>query len=154
LVYRQGPGGVEFLLVHPGGPFWRRRDDGAWSIPKGLVDAGEDPLAAAAREFAEETGLSVAGGELVPLVERRQRSGKIVRCWLTAADLDLKGFRSNIFEMEWPRHSGRMLTLPECDRAAYFATEVALRKILPGQRGFIEEAAARIERGQLEGAAC
>ncbi len=144
LVCRGGPAGPEFLLVHPGGPFWKNRDDGAWSIPKGLVDAGEDELTAARREFREETGLVVDGG-FVRLAEQRQKSGKLVVCFLAEADLDLTAFRSNTFELEWPPRSGRTIVVPECDRAAYFPTSAALLKILPGQRGFIEEATRRAE---------
>jgi predicted NUDIX family NTP pyrophosphohydrolase len=143
LVWRPGPEGPQFLLAHPGGPFWARRDAGVWSIPKGLIDDGEDPLAAARREFAEETGLQV-DGDFAALADRRLKSGKTVLCWLIEADLDLAGFRSNTFEMEWPRGSGRLITAPECDRAAYFATDAALAKILGYQRGFIEEAAGRL----------
>ena len=143
LAFRRRPDGPEFLLVHPGGPFWKRRDEGAWSIPKGLIDAGEAPLAAAVREFEEETGLSV-GGDFAELAALKQKSGKLVRCWLVEADLDLGGFKSNLFDLEWPRGSGRILQTPECDRADYFATETALAKILAGQRGFVAEAVARI----------
>ena len=146
LAFRETAAGPEFLLVHPGGPYWANRDNGAWSVPKGLIDEGEDAEAAARREFTEETGLAV-GGELVPLAPRRQRSGKMVLCWLAKADLDLTRFASNSFEMEWPRRSGRKIAIPECDRAAYFAADVALEKILPGQRGFIEEAARLIAGG-------
>ena len=143
LVWRGGAAGPEFLLAHPGGPFWARRDEGAWSIPKGLIDEGEDPLAAARREFAEETGL-VVDGDFIQLADRRLKSGKTVMCWLAEADLDLTEFRSISFEMEWPRGSGRMITAPECDRAAYFPTGEALVKIIAYQRGFIEEAVARL----------
>jgi predicted NUDIX family NTP pyrophosphohydrolase len=143
LVWRRGAAGPEFLLAHPGGPFWARRDAGAWSIPKGLIDEGEDPLAAARREFAEETGLAVSGA-FIRLVDRRLKSGKTVLAWLVEADLDLTGFCSNSFEMEWPRGSGRRITAPECDRAAYFDAEAALAKVIAYQRGFIEEAAALV----------
>jgi len=143
LVWRAGPAGPEFLLAHPGGPFWARRDAGAWTIPKGLIDAGEDPLAAARREFLEEIGIEVTGA-FEPLADRRLKSGKTVLAWLVEADLDLAGFHSNSFEMEWPRNSGRRITVPECDRAAYFAEAEALAKILDYQRGFVEEAMARI----------
>ena len=143
LGWRRRGGAAEFLLVHPGGPFWKKRDEGAWSIPKGRIDVDEDPLTAAVREFREETGLPVDGAftELAPL---RQKGGKLVRCWMVAADLDLAGFASNTFELELPRGSGRRVAFPECDRAEYFATPAALRKILPGQSGFIAEAAARL----------
>ena len=143
LVWRTGPAGPAFLLAHPGGPFWARRDAGAWTIPKGLIDAGEDPLAAARREFFEEIGIEVTGA-FETLADRRLKSGKTVVAWLVEADLDLASFRSNSFEMEWPRGSGRRITAPECDRAAYFGEAEALVKVLEYQRGFIEEAAARI----------
>jgi predicted NUDIX family NTP pyrophosphohydrolase len=148
LVFRRAGDGVDFLLAHPGGPFWRTRDDGAWSIPKGLIDANEGALAAAKREFLEETGLQVSGAfiELAPL---RQRSGKLILAWAVEADLDLSGFVSNRFELEWPRGSGRMLTVPEVDQIAYFPHALARRKILPGQVGFIDQvcrAAGRTDR--------
>jgi predicted NUDIX family NTP pyrophosphohydrolase len=143
LVFRRSPGsGAEFLLVHPGGPFWRNKDDGAWSVPKGLVNEGEDHLDAAVREFREEVGLSVSG-TFVALRPLKQKSGKTVVCWAVEADIDLAGFKSNQFELEWPPRSGRLIRVPECDRAVYFPTEIALRKILPGQRGFMEETLAR-----------
>lgn len=143
LVYRRRPGGVEFLLAHPGGPFWKSRDEGAWSIPKGLIGADEDPLAAARREFEEEVGQTVAG-EFQPLTPLKQRSGKLVHAFLVEADLDLGAVRSNLFEMEWPRHSGRIQAFPEIDRVGWFPPEEALGKILPGQAGFIREAAGRL----------
>ena len=147
LVWRRGPAGPQFLLAHPGGPFWARRDAGAWSIPKGLIDDGEDPLAAARREFREEVGIEVTAGAFVRLADRRLKSGKTVLCWLAEADLDLSDFRSNTFELEWPPRSGRRITAPECDRAAYFAAPEALVKILDYQRGFIEEAVGRLSGG-------
>lgn len=146
LVFRRRPGGPQFLLVHPGGPFWRRRDAGAWSIPKGLLDEGEDALQGAVREFAEEVGLAV-GGDFIRLSPLRQRSGKTVLCWLVEAELDLSGFHSNTFEMEWPPRSGRTLLVPECDRADYFTADVALAKILLGQQGFVREALQRLGDG-------
>ncbi|MBV9994182.1 MAG: NUDIX domain-containing protein [Caulobacteraceae bacterium] len=144
LAWRRREGQPQFLLAHPGGPFWKNRDEGAWSIPKGLIDEGEDKLAAARREFTEETGLAVSGAfrELQPL---KQKSGKMVHAWLAEADLDLAGFCSNTFRLAWPPRSGRTIEVPECDRAEYFAAEAALRKILPGQRGFIEEALRLLE---------
>ena len=145
LVWRAGPAGPEFLLAHPGGPFWARRDDGVWSIPKGLIDPGEDPLAAARREFVEEVGIELPDlADVTRLADRRLKSGKTVLAWLTRADLDLAGFRSNTFELEWPRGSGRRIVVPEVDRVAWFGAAEALQKILDYQRGFIEEAAMRI----------
>jgi len=140
LVYRRTiVGAFEFLLVHPGGPYWSRRDDGAWSIPKGEIGPHEEPLAAAQREFTEETGLAV-GGPFVALRPIRQRSGKVVDCWLVEADLDLSAFHSNTFDIEWPPRSGRTLSAPECDRAAYFEADAAMVKILPGQSPIIAQA--------------
>lgn len=146
LVWRPGPAGPEFLLAHPGGPIWARRDAGAWSIPKGLIEPGEDPLAAARRELLEETGLQ-AEGDFERLADRRLKSGKTVLCWLVRADLDLAGFRSNTFELEWPPRSGRRIIAPECDRVAYFPLAEALTKIIAYQSGFVEEAAARLSGG-------
>jgi predicted NUDIX family NTP pyrophosphohydrolase len=143
LVYRLRESGPEFLLAHPGGPFWKNRDEGAWSIPKGLIGEGEENHAAALREFEEEVG-QVVSGDFVELTPLKQKSGKIVYCWLVEADLDLATFRSNHFEMEWPRRSGRIRAFPEIDRVSWFGPEEALRKILPGQAGFIREAVARI----------
>jgi predicted NUDIX family NTP pyrophosphohydrolase len=143
LAYRRPPTGPEFLLVHPGGPFWARRDLGAWSVPKGLIEDGEDELAAAAREFGEEVGIAVHG-RFTRLTDQRQKGGKLVLCWMVEADLDLSAFRSNTFELEWPPRSGRTIRVPECDRAAYFAADHALERILAAQRGFIQEAAARL----------
>jgi predicted NUDIX family NTP pyrophosphohydrolase len=133
---------VEFLLAHPGGPYWRNKDEGAWSIPKGTVESG-DVLACAKREFNEETGL-VAEGELTPLTPRRQKSGKLVHAFALEGDFDLTAFSSNKFEMEWPPHSGKLQSFPEIDRIAYFTLGLARKKILPGQRGFIEELVQRL----------
>lgn len=143
LVYRRRGAAVEFLLAHPGGPFWARRDEGAWSIPKGLVGEGEESLAAARREFAEETGQAV-DGDFVPLAPQGLKSGKTIHAWMVQADLDLANFESNLFEMEWPPRSGRMASFPEIDRVAYLAQELALAKIFPGQAGFLHEALQRL----------
>lgn len=143
LVWRGGPAGPEFLLVHPGGPFWRSKDAGAWSVPKGLIDADEDPLAAARREFEEETGLTV-DGDFAPLTPIRQKGGKHVESWLAEADLDLSDLRSNMVEMEWPRGSGRTIRFPEVDRAAYFPPPEALNRILASQRPILVEALKRL----------
>jgi predicted NUDIX family NTP pyrophosphohydrolase len=141
LAFRRGRS-LEFLLAHPGGPYWRNKDEGAWSIPKGTVESG-DVLACAKREFNEETGL-VADGELTPLTPLRQKSGKLVHAFALEGDYDLTAFTSNTFEMEWPPHSGQMQSFPEIDRIAYFSLATARKKILPGQRAFIEELARRI----------
>jgi predicted NUDIX family NTP pyrophosphohydrolase len=137
LLFRQGHGGTEVLLGHPGGPFWRRRDQGAWSIPKGLIAAGERPLAAARREFAEETGHHPRG-EAIPLGEARQPGGKIVHIWAVQEDWDAAGLQSNTFEMEWPPRSGLRQLFPELDRAAWFNVADARLKILRGQAVFID----------------
>ncbi len=137
--------GLELLLAHPGGPYWRNKDAGAWSIPKGLVESG-DVLACAKREFNEETGLTAAG-EFIPLTPVRQRSGKTVHAFALAGDFDLANFVSNEFEMEWPPHSGKRARFPEVDRVAYFRVSTARRKILPAQRPFIEELVGRLRGG-------
>jgi predicted NUDIX family NTP pyrophosphohydrolase len=140
LVYRLRGGVPDFLLAHPGGPYWRGRNTGAWSIPKGLIEPGEDALAAACREFQEEVGLPV-DGEVRPLTPRRQPGGKLVLAWMTEADLDLSTAKSREFEMEWPPRSGRLARFPEVDRVAYFGPEESLTRILPGQRPILVEAA-------------
>ncbi|HLZ82119.1 MAG TPA: NUDIX domain-containing protein [Caulobacteraceae bacterium] len=145
LVFRRRGDSVDFLLAHPGGPFWKNRDDGAWSIPKGLVGEGEETRAAAAREFAEEVGQRVEG-EFIALTPCRQKSGKIVHAWMVEADLDLGSFHSNTFDLEWPKGSGRTAAFPEIDKVAYLDPEAALRKILPGQAPLIAEALERLGR--------
>jgi predicted NUDIX family NTP pyrophosphohydrolase len=137
-MYRCSGGHLEVLLVHPGGPFWMKRDLGAWTIPKGEYAAGEDPLAAATREFQEETGL-VASGTFRPLTPIKQPGGKIVHAWAFEGDCDAGAIKSNSFSLEWPRGSGRMQEFPEVDRAGWFRIEDARRKILSGQAGFLEE---------------
>jgi predicted NUDIX family NTP pyrophosphohydrolase len=142
LAYRLGDE-LEVLLAHPGGPFWTKRDDGAWTIPKGRVDPGADLLATARREFSEETGL-LADGTFLPLRPVKQKSGKLVHAWALEADLDLTRFASNLFELEWPPRSGRQQNFPEIDRIAYFAYPVALEKIIAYQRPFLLELAQKI----------
>jgi predicted NUDIX family NTP pyrophosphohydrolase len=146
LIYRWRGPAAEFLLAHPGGLYWRGKDAAAWSIPKGLVEWDEDPLAAARREFAEETGLAVPEAAR-PLTPCRQPGGKLVITWLAEADLDLAGFHSGLFKMEWPPRSGRTVEFPEVDRVAYFVLTEALTKIHRGQRPILEEAARLIESG-------
>ncbi len=143
LLYRNGAAGLEVLLVHPGGPFWANRDAGAWSIPKGEIDADEEPLAAARREFAEETGI-VPEGPFVTLPPVRQRSGKRVLAWAAAGDCDPAACRSNTFTMEWPPRSGRMEAFPEADRAAWFALDEARRRMVPAQQPLLDALAARL----------
>jgi predicted NUDIX family NTP pyrophosphohydrolase len=138
LVYRWLDGIVEVFLVHPGGPFWKNKDAGAWSIPKGEFAAGEDPLEAAKREFHEETGF-VAAGHFFPLEPLKQPSGKIVHAFAVEGDYDPAKVSSNMFPMEWPRNSGKLLDVPEVDRAEWFSLAAAREKILPGQRAFLHE---------------
>jgi predicted NUDIX family NTP pyrophosphohydrolase len=138
LLYRRGPEGLEVFLVHPGGPLWAGKDEGAWSIPKGEYILSEDPLTAGRREFKEETGF-VPEGEVIPLTSLKQSSGKIVQAWALEGDCDAGAIRSNPFTMEWPPRSGRRQEFPEVDRAAWFSLEVARRKITKGQVGFLEE---------------
>jgi predicted NUDIX family NTP pyrophosphohydrolase len=137
LLHRSTARGLEVLLVHPGGPFWARKDLGAWSIPKGEVGEGEDLLAVARREFQEETGFA-AGGPAIPLGHVRQAGGKVVHAWAVRGDLDPAALRSNTFEIEWPRGSGRMRTFPEVDRAAWFDLAEARRRIVPAQAAFLD----------------
>ena len=139
---------LEVLLAHPGGPYWRKRDEGAWSIPKGVVESN-DVLACARREFNEETGLTAAG-DVVPLTPQRQKSGKLVHAFALEADFDLTNFTSNSFEMEWPPRSGDMRSFPEIDRIAWFGIATARKKILPGQLPFIDELVGRLERKAAE----
>jgi predicted NUDIX family NTP pyrophosphohydrolase len=137
LVHRQISGAVEVLLVHPGGPFWRSKDVGAWSIPKGEHDENEDPEAAARREFSEETGWVLAG-DLVSLGAVRQSGGKTVTAFAVEGDFDVSTLRSNTFELEWPPRSGRKQAFAEVDRAAWYGLAEASRKIIVGQRPFLE----------------
>ena len=138
LVYRKGASGLEVLLVHPGGPFWQKKDAGAWSIPKGELDAGEDPLACARREFAEELGTTI-DGDFVLLRPVKQKSGKLVRAWAVESEVDVQNVHSNTFTMEWPPRSGRMQEFPEADRVAYFPLSEAREKINPAQMALLDE---------------
>lgn len=137
LIHKREGGGLRVLLVHPGGPFWSRRDDGAWSIPKGEHGDDEEPEIAARREFLEETGVE-ATGALHPLGACRQRGGKIVTAFALAGDFDASSLRSNVFDLEWPPRSGRIQSFPEVDRAEWFDLPAARRKIVPGQRPFLD----------------
>jgi len=139
LGYRHHPNGLEFLLAHHGGPLWAHKDEGAWTLPKGEFEPGEEPLDAAIREYAEETGF-VAHGPYLPLGSIRQKSGKVISAWAFETDVDAGQATSNTFEMEWPPHSGRTAEFPEVDRAAWFTAEEARRKLPRGQFGFIEAA--------------
>ena len=143
LLYQRRDGRVHVLLAHPGGPFWKHRDDGAWTIPKGLVMPGESAEDAARREFEEELG-SACGGALQPLARIRQRSGKWVDAFVAEGALDVDTLRSNTFELEWPPRSGRMAAFPEVDRAAWFELDEARRKILPSQSPLLDALQARL----------
>ncbi|MDI3312969.1 MAG: NUDIX domain-containing protein [Mycobacterium sp.] len=138
LLYRISDGVVEVLIAHPGGPFWAEKDDGAWSIPKGEYPEGEDPWAAAQREFVEEIGLPPPAGPRIDLGSLKQPSGKIVSVFAVPGDLDVSDAHSNTFEMEWPKGSGRIQTFPEIDRAAWFPVAQARRKLVGGQRPFLD----------------
>jgi predicted NUDIX family NTP pyrophosphohydrolase len=147
LPYRTSSGGLQVLLVHPGGPFWQKRDLGAWSIAKGEYGDDEPPETAARREFAEETGWELKGA-LLPLGELRQRAGKLITGFGVEGDFDTGTLRSNMFEMEWPPRSGRVQLFPEIDRAAWFGLQVAREKMLVGQRPFLDRLAASVEKPQ------
>jgi predicted NUDIX family NTP pyrophosphohydrolase len=141
LLYRIRNGAIDVLLAHPGGPFWQRRDDGAWTIPKGEIGAGEPPEAAARREFREEIGVE-AVGVLHPLGTIRQRAGKYVEAFALEGDFDVALLSSNTFEIEWPPRSRRMATFPEIDRVAWFALPLARAKILDAQQPLLDRLAA------------
>jgi predicted NUDIX family NTP pyrophosphohydrolase len=138
LVHRHRLGAPEVLLVHPGGPFWASKDDGAWTVPKGEYLPGEDPAAAADREFAEELGVAAPAGERRDLGELRQAGGKLTRLWALAGDLDVSVVTSNTFEIEWPPRSGQRRAFPEVDRAAWFSLDEARRKLLPSLVPFLD----------------
>lgn len=144
LPVRRTPDGVAFFLVHPGGPFFRKKDAGAWTVAKGLLEEGEEPLAAAKREWGEETGLALPDGPFSPLGSIRQKGGKVVEAWLVEAALDPAQLESNTFEMEWPPRSGKTGVFPEVDRAAWFSATEAREKILEAQRPFLERAEAML----------
>ena len=147
LLYRVSDGDViEVLLAHPGGPFWARKDAGAWSIPKGEYEPSDDPLAAAQREFGEEIGMNPPAGDPVPLGERRQPSGKWVTVWALAGDLDVAGATSNTFEIEWPRGSGAVREFPEVDRVEWMTLEQARGKLLKGQVPFLDALVEMLQR--------
>ncbi len=137
LLFRRAAGRLELFLAHPGGPFWAGRDAGAWTIPKGVVHDGEDILAAARREFGEETGVELAG-PFVALGSVRQKAGKVVHAWACEGDADAERTTSNTMRTEWPRGSGRWFTFPEVDQCAWFDAEAARVKINPAQAAFVE----------------
>ena len=138
LLHRLGPGGREVLVGHMGGPFWATKDAGAWSIPKGEYEPGEDPVAVARREFEEELGSPVPAADLVPLGELRTTSSKVLTVWAVEGDLDATACVSNTFDLEWPPRSGRIQQFPEIDRAAWFGLDEARSKLVKGQVGFLD----------------
>lgn len=143
LVWRRRPDGPEVFLVHPGGPFWKSKDDGAWSIPKGEIDRDEEPLSAAQREFEEETGLKI-GGAFTSLTPVKIASGKVIEAWAIEHDLDASAISSNTFEIEWPPRSGKRQAFPEADRAAWFPEPTALQKVTKGQVPLLTELFRRL----------
>ncbi len=147
LLYKREPDGPRVLLAHPGGPFWRNKDAGAWSIPKGEIGEDEDPLAAARREFAEETGATL-DGDFIPLGEIAQKGGKRVSVFAQERDLDPSTIVSNTFEIEWPPRSGRRQTFPEIDRAAWFDLDSAREKINAGQAALLDRLIAHVDRSR------
>ena len=147
LLFRETAAGLEVLLVHPGGPFWAKKDDGSWSIPKGEFEDGEEPLAAARREFEEEMGVP-ATGEFMPLKPLKQPSGKLVFAWAVRSDFDPSRLKSNMFSMEWPPKSGRQREFPEVDKAAWFDVETARRKILKGQAPFLDQLLVMLQNAE------
>ncbi|HZT68610.1 MAG TPA: NUDIX domain-containing protein [Terriglobia bacterium] len=147
LLYRVRSGRAEILLVHPGGPFWKNKDSGAWSLPKGEVSPGEDPLETARREFEEETGIHPEG-EFVSLGEIKQKGGKIVRAWAFEGDCDPASIKSNTFRMEWPPRSGKVQEFPEIDKAGFFTVTEARKKINPAQVALLDAFERIIERAR------
>ena len=145
LLYRYQHGALQVFLVHPGGPFWTNKDTAAWSIPKGLYQDGEEPLAAARREFREETGFEV-DGEFVDLGELRQPSNKIVHAWAIEGDIDATRLTSNTFTLEWPPHSGQQQEFPEVDKGEWFGIQTAGRKIIKGQAPFLDRLQSKLEQ--------
>ena len=144
LMYRGRGAKLELLLVHPGGPFWAKKDQGAWSMPKGEYEEGGDPLAVAKREFAEELGTAAPSGDYIALGVLKQPSRKVITAFAVDGDFDTAVLRSNHFEMEWPPKSGEMQSFPEVDRAAWFTPSEARKKILPGQAPFIDRLLAAL----------
>lgn len=138
LLYRTSPGRTEYFLVHPGGPFWKNKDIGAWSVPKGEFEDGEDPLKAAQREFEEETGIAIHG-KFIELKPVKQKSGKMVHTWACEGDIDHTIIRSNTFPFEWPPRSGKYIEIPEVDKGGWFTYEEAKEKLIPGQVPILDE---------------
>ena len=152
LPYRFGGGRtLEVLVVHPGGPFWANKDDGAWSVAKGEYEPGQDPEEAANREFEEELGQAAPVGDRIDLGELRQPSGKLVRVWAVEGDLDVENVTSNEFEMEWPPHSGKTASWPEVDRAAWMSAASVKRKLSKGQVDFVDRLVVRLQETSESG---
>jgi len=145
LLFRRSGGDLEVFLAHPGGPFWRDRDLGAWTVPKGLLEEGEDPIVAAVREFEEETAVHPEG-PFLPLGSVRQKAGKVVHAWAWEGEADPRRVRSNVMRAEWPRGSGRWLVFPEVDRCEWFDPRTARQKINPAQAEFIARLEAALFR--------
>ena len=145
LLYRVADGELEVLIGHPGGPFWARKDDGAWSIPKGEYTEGEDPWAVAQREFSEETGKRAPDGPRIDLEPVKQPSGKVITAFAVRGDLDLEGTFSNTFELEWPKGSGKVREFPEIDRVGWFPVAAARSKLLKGQRPLLDRLLLALE---------
>ena len=145
LAYRKANDHIEVLLVHPGGPFWKNKNHNAWSIPKGLVDEGENELEGAIREFTEETGFEVEKVDLIELQEAKQTSGKVIKVWAKEADYDTKTLKSNNFKMEWPPNSGKLQEFPEVDKAEWFEIEYAKTKIVKGQISILDQLIFELE---------
>jgi predicted NUDIX family NTP pyrophosphohydrolase len=143
-LYRRRDGKLQVLLVHPGGPFWQKKDEGAWSIPKGEIAVNETALDVARREFQEELGVPVAEGEFMPLGSVRQAGGKVVHAWAAPGDVDVTRLTSNTFEIEWPPRSRKMQRFPEVDRAGWFDLDAARGKVLSAQRSFIDRLEAQV----------
>lgn len=144
LLYRFHNNCTEILLVHPGGPYWAKKDAGAWSIPKGEFEENEDPLDAATREMEEETGVKVSG-EFIELTLVKQKSGKLIYAWGIQGNFNPDEINSNMFEIEWPPGSGKKKSFPEIDKAAWFTVDEAMQKIVPGQKGLIEDLIRKLE---------
>jgi predicted NUDIX family NTP pyrophosphohydrolase len=145
LLYRRRGGELEVLLAHPGGPIWAKRDAGAWSVPKGEIERGEEPIDVARREFEEETGQRPPKGDLAPLGEVRQKSGKVVSAWAAEGDLDPEVARSNTFPLEWPPGSGNWVDVPEVDRVAWFGLDDARTRLNPAQVAFVDRLAESLD---------
>ena len=147
LIYRGSGATLEVLLVHPGGPFWAKKDDGAWFIPKGEVEAGEEPLAAARREFREELGIEPPPGEPRELGSVKNKGGKTIDAWAVPGDVALDGFHSNTFSIEWPPRSGKTREFPEVDRAQYYGIEAATQKMHPAEQPLLQRLLALLVAG-------